>query len=256
MIEADMAPEERAPRSARGAGGWRGFGTAIATLAERKLRELGGKWKSAPARQQRAEANRRARAEMAKRIQTHTGKRYAASTLARKASRNEIPVNVDERWLARWAMIDRNGGMKALAEKRGRTVKQVATWRDRKGRRRGVRKVGGRTAGEELADWLAGEIEVTIGVQTQGLVSANGEEYDRDLPSPRDKEYEWLEADEETAMDIRDAWNDQDTEALAEILDQLITDQVLPGWPNLPPDAHYNVTEVEDLIFDEQFDDL
>lgn len=253
MIEADMAPEEREPRPARGSAGWRGFGTAIATLAERKLRELGGRWKSAPARQQRAEASRRARAEMAKRIQTHTGKKYAPTTLARKASRNEIPANVDERWLARWAMIDRNGGMKALAEKRGRTVKQVATWRDRKGRRKGA-QAGRRRGG--AGDWLAGEIEVTIGVRTQGLVSANGEEYDRDLPSPRDKEYEWLEADEEAAMDIRDAWNDQDTQALAEVLDQLITDQVLPFWPNLPPDAFYSVTEVEDLIFDEQFDDL
>ncbi|WP_134074094.1 hypothetical protein [Mycobacteroides salmoniphilum] len=224
-------------------------------LIDRKEGELGGKWISASARLRRAEAGRRARTEMATRIQTRTGRRYAVSTLARKASRDELPANVDERWLARWAMIDRNGGMKVLAEKRGRTVKQVAAWRDRKGRR-GVRKVGARTAGRELADWLAGEVEVTIGVQTHGNVTANGEQYDRDLSSPRDEEYAWLRADEETAMDIRDAWNDQDTDMLAEILDDLITDQILPLWPNLPPDAFYNITDIEDLIFDEEFDDL
>ncbi len=241
-LASEPASERQQPRTKVKAFG---FNAAMKALADRKERELGGKWANAKPRFRAAEAARRARAEMSRRIHAHSGRRYAASTLARKATHDDMPANVDPRWLGRWAVIDRAGGIAALAAKWGRSVKQIVAWRDR-GVGRGRRGTGR----------LTGEGDIQVGVQTQGTLTANNEAYPKDLPSPRSNGYEWFKVDEETALDIQDAWNSGDTGALHNMLDELITFQVLPNWDNPPPpDAYYTTDEVDDLVIDDERED-
>lgn len=213
----------------------RGFRDCFNDLVERRLRELGASWDGAPRRSRRAEAARRARQEMVRRIAVRGGRRYAESTIARWAARNHWPPGVETFWLERWALIDRAGGIAALAEMLGITPARVIAWRDSldpdaklpepppvkvaKGRRR-------------------------IGVAVNGFATIGTTVIEKEVPWNPGQEYQVLTIEPDSG--ILEAWYAGDMDLLMELLGPVIADQVISEWTSAShyTDVSYEVTEI------------
>lgn len=250
----------------------RGFAAALNDLIARKERELAPKWDGLPVRSRKSKARQRALAEMARRIEARTGRRYAVSTLARKASKNELPSGVDDPWLRRWAQVDRAGSVKKLAQRFGATESQLARWRDQPALKPGETErpvvapaVPPTTAKPEAPpaptpappilppeDQLEFDTErgpSSVGVECWGWLICDGKPYRKHIPADFSQEYEWLTVDPDTELELYDAWMAGDMNTLSEILSPLITDQVISTWPHCPPGSYYNADEIVDMHF-------
>jgi hypothetical protein len=204
-----------------------GFSDALRALEERRYAELGRLWRLAPERMQRAEARRRARREMARRIAQHTGKPpLSERTIARRGRRDEPPVGVDKPWLDRWAAIDRAGGIPNLARQLGTTDRRVRSWRDSPDP---AARMPGRPA---PPPGVPAAPPQRVGVETDGFVVINGKEYPKRIPENSHEEYAVLEVD--PTGDLMQAWLDDNTELLYELLGDEIAMQIIAMTWSLP----------------------
>lgn len=219
----------------------RGFRDALGALEERKYRELGATWEPQPERKRRAEARSRARREMARRIAQHTGKRpLSERTIARRARTDNPPERVDKPWLDRWVAIDRAGGIKKLADELGASEGQVRRWRDSPNPK--APPPGEPPPG---VPGVPGAPTHPIGVETDGWVIINGKPYPKHIPTDPDEDYAVLYVD--PAGDLMQAYLDNDTDLLKELLGDEIAEQIIiPMWTNLP--ATYEIGYLVDEI--------
>lgn len=188
------APGQVTPSTAGG-----GFGSAFRSLVGRKLRELGGRWRTRSERARRAEAARRGAAEMARRIERETGHRPAEATIRRNARLDRTPRGADQARLDRQARIDQAGGVNAFARQAGVNPRAVPRWRDQ---------------GRPLSPR-----SVRIVADVVGTLWANGEPYPRVLTA--DVTVDPPEADAALA-----AYAVGDWDALGEVLGGAIAEQV------------------------------
>lgn len=213
----------------------RGFRDCFIDLVDRRLRELGAAWDGVSRRSRRAEAARRARQEMVRRIAVRGGRRYAESTIARWAARNHWPPGVETFWLERWALIDRAGGIAALAQTLGIKAARVIAWRDSfdpeaklpgpvqprvpKGRRR-------------------------IGVAVNGFATIGSTVIEKEVPWKPGQEYQALTIEPDSG--ILETWYAGDMDLLMELLGPVIADQVISEWTSAShyTEVSYEVTEI------------
>ncbi|WP_165618451.1 hypothetical protein [Mycobacteroides chelonae] len=212
----------------------RGFRDCFDDLVERKGRELGAGWDGVPRRSRRAEAARRARVEMARRIAVRGGRRYAESTIARWAARNHWPPGVETFWLERWALIDRAGGIAALAELLGISAARIISWRDS---RDPDAKLPARPQPK------APKGSRRIGVAVNGYATIGTTVILKPVPWKPGQEYQALTIDADS--EILEAWYDGDEDLLMELLGPVIADQVISEWASASHhDVDYRVTEI------------
>lgn len=137
--KAAPAAPPRASRAATGdevpPGPVRGFKDALASLVERKMRELkGAKWADASEYVKEVEAKRRAVADWSRRIAKETGKKpLADSTIRRYAREDKMPTGVDGPRVNRQGIIDRAGGLRAFAQRLKIKESRARRWRDKGG---------------------------------------------------------------------------------------------------------------------------
>ncbi|OHT95536.1 hypothetical protein BKG71_22845 [Mycobacteroides chelonae] len=259
----------------------RGFAAAMNDLIARKQRELAPKWDNLPERQRRSKARERALSEMARRIEARTGRRYAPSTLARKAAKDQLPGAVDDQWLVRWAQVDRAGSVEKLAKRFGRTESQLARWRDQPPLKPGEKErpiaqpkapaaekpapprerpapapapsapaARPPTSAEDQLEFdLEGGGPYSIGIDCEGYFIGDGKAYRKQIPTDGAQEYEWLAVDADTQLELYDAWMANDIEQLGEILSPLITDQVISTWPYAPPGSYFTIDDISSIHF-------
>lgn len=231
-----MSPSQPPPR---------GFRDCFNDLSDRRLRELGASWEGVNSRSRRAVASRRAREEMVRRIETRAGRRYATSTIARWAARNQWPPGIETFWFDRWATIDRAGGIAALAASLRSTAGRVIAWRD---------SLDPNAPPPRPVTPAIPEEPQEIGVETLGILQISDTlQYDKRIPTDSTKDYEVLRVDPD--IGVLQAWFDDDEELLKGLLSDLITDQVLGGWDVVQHyECRYTVTKI--LKFLPNLDDV
>lgn len=212
----------------------RGFRDCFNDLVDRRLRELGSAWNSVNRRSRRAEAARRAREEMVRRIEIRGGRRYAESTIARWAARNQWPPGVETFWLERWATIDRAGGIAALAEALGSTPARVIAWRD---------STDPNAPPPEPVVPKKPDEPQRIGVAVNGYATIGTTIIQKPVPWKPGQAYQELVIEPDSG--ILEAWFAGDEEELKDLLGPVIADQVISEWTSASHhDVSYTVTEI------------
>lgn len=212
----------------------RGFRDCFNDLKDRRLRELGAAWDGVHERSRRAQAAHRARQEMVRRIEIRGGRRYAESTIARWAARNKWPPGVEPFWLERWALIDRAGGIAALAAAVKSTPARVKAWRD---------------SPDPDAKLPAPVIPKPpkerhrIGVAVNGLATVGTTVIEKKVPWKKGQLYQALTIEPDSG--ILEAWYAGNIDLLMELLGPVIADQVISEWASASHhDVDYTVTEI------------
>ncbi|MUL61007.1 hypothetical protein B5P44_00205 [Mycobacterium sp. CBMA 213] len=229
MKWAQLADEPTAPK--------RGFADCFNDLVERRTAELASKWDNTPERSRRAQAKHRARVEMLRRIKTRSGRQYKESTIEKWAAHNTWPPGIDTFWFERWAVIDRAGGIDALANSLRCSRGRIVAWRDSPDPNAQLPK-------QKPPPGAPKERRFRIGVETLGIlrIGETGQHHKR-IPTDPNKEYEVLVFDPDST--ILDAWYAEDLETVMDLLSDAITEQVISTWDvALYYDYSYTVTEI------------
>lgn len=217
---------------------------ALEALTQRRLNELGEGWRAAPKRIQLAEAGRRARRELARRIARHTGKKaLSEQTIARRARQEDPPAGVEKYWLDRWAVIDRAGGIAKLAHQIGAGIGQIRRWRD------SPDPDAPMPVGRSRAAARAPVSMTVIRIKVTGFAVINGKEYNRDIPTDPNFDYDTIQVD--PGGDLLQAFYDGDDDRVKDELGEEIAMQIIAAtWSNLPSTYQIGYLVDEILLFE------
>lgn len=203
----------------------RGFKEALASLVDRKLRELKGvKWVGASDYAKEVEAKRRAVAEWSRRIAKETGKEpLADSTIRRYARQDKMPAGVDGPRVNRQGIIDRAGGIRAFAQKLMIKESRARRWRDK----------GGTIT-------VVGTLIVVVNVD--GALIRDNERYKKEGVSHE------LRFDGYDAQEFRIAFAENDVDRLMELIGEALVEQYYgENYDNPLDEYEFDVTVITSI---------
>lgn len=203
----------------------RGFKDALASLVDRKLRELKGiKWIGASDYAKENEAKRRAVADWSRRIAKETGKKpLADSTIRRYARQDQMPAGVDGPRVNRQGIIDRAGGIRAFAQRLKIKESRARRWRDK----------GGTIT-------VIGALVVIVNVD--GALIRDNEHYKKIGVSHE------LRFDGHDAQEFRIAFAENDVDRLMELIGEALVEQYYgENYDNPLDEYEFNVTVITSI---------